>query len=229
MTGNDAIDFHDTIATEFANRYESSAAFLERFQVWTNLFDRYITATDHILDLGCGSGIFSNYLADKAYTVTGIDGSITMIALCNQKKTAVNVRYVVQSLPLTDLAHYESQDVVIMSSLLEYMDDMPQMISQVRNLLKPNGLFIVSIPNQQSIYRRIERMTFKLLGRPRYVTHIRNRSTETAFNQQLTNLGFSVLEIAYFSSQDPVSTVLKPFLASKYVNNLLVGVYRKRG
>ncbi|MVM29259.1 methyltransferase domain-containing protein [Spirosoma sp. HMF4905] len=228
MTDKNAIDFHTTIAAEFSRKYESSKAFQERFRVWTGLFDRYLKLTDHVIDLGCGPGIFSNYLADKGCIVTGIDGSVAMIALCQQNSTSANVQYIVQSLPLTNLAYYTPQDIVLMSSVLEYVDDMTRMLEQARSLLRLNGLLIVSIPNQMSVFRVIERVAFGLMKRPRYFAHIRHMSTKVMFDQQLTKLGFDPLETVYFSNNDPISSVLKPFLAEEYVNNLLVGVYQKR-
>jgi 2-polyprenyl-6-hydroxyphenyl methylase/3-demethylubiquinone-9 3-methyltransferase len=228
ITGNDAIDFHDAIAADFAHRYTSSVAFQERFQVWTQLFDRYMKSTDYVLDLGCGPGIFSNYLASRTRRVIGIDGSATMIDLCRQQNHSNNVDYVLEKLPLLEANAYGLHDVVIMSSLLEYLDDMPIMLQQVRQLLSPNGLFIVSLPNELSVYRRVEQLIFKLSGRPRYVAHIHNISTESAFNQELFSLGFGLVETVYFSSSDPISTLLKPLFGSKYVNNLFVGVYQKR-
>lgn len=228
MNANAAIDFHDRIAEKFDRSYELSAAFQERVQVWTTLFDRYVQPSASVMDFGCGSGIFSQYLAEKGCTVTGIDGSGAMIALCHQKKTSANVHYIQQTLPLPDDHNFTPPDVVIMSSLLEYMDDVPQMLGQTYDLLKPNGLFLVSMPNQLSIYRQIERRLFRLTGWPHYVAHSRHYSTKIAFTRQLTNLGFDRLEVTYFSSHDPISRLLKPFLNKKYVNSLFVGVFQKR-
>ncbi len=227
MNSKNAIDFHDDRALEFDSRYALSKAFQERFHVWTGLFDRYVTPTDQVLDLGCGSGVFSHYLAEKGCLVTGIDGSEAMIALCRRKRTSKTARFAVGSLPLEKLAHFPMQDVVVMSSILEYMTDMSGMLEQARVLLKPDGLLLVSIPNRRSLYRRVERQLFRLLARPAYYQYIRNTATKTTFNRQLTESGFTPVETGYFSGQDPISRVLKPFLAAQYVNNLLVGVFRK--
>lgn len=222
-----AIGFYDAIASQFANKYEASRAFVERYRVWTELFSRYVTNTDHVMDLGCGSGVFSNYLAETGCTVTGVDGSAEMIKLCNQKKTVGSARYVVQSLPLSNPADYAAQHVIIASSLLEYIDDVGRMLEQIHAMLKPNGLLIVSMPNRLSLYRRIERRLFTQTGYPRYFAHIRHVSTDVLFNQQLANLGFEVLETKHFSGYDPLSRLLKRVLPKPYVNNLFVGVYRK--
>ena len=222
-----AIDFHNDIATQFDRRYESSGAFGERFRVWTDLFDRYVNATDGVMDLGCGSGIFSTYLAERGCSVTGIDGAVAMIELCDRKKTSDSVRYIVQSLPLEDTNEFGPQDVVVASSLLEYIDDLEPMLQQINALLTPGGLLMVSMPNRLSVYRRMERGLFGLTGYPRYFAHIRHVTTETAFNRQLTEMGFSVLETRYFAGGDPLSKLLKWALPARYVNNLFVGVYRK--
>lgn len=227
MNHKNAIDFHNDRALEFDNRYELSKAFQERFHVWTELFDRYITATDRVIDLGCGSGIFSNYLAQKGCVVTGIDGSEAMIALCKRKRTSTTAQFAVSILPLKTLTHFPVQDVVVMSSILEYLGDMAGMLEQARLLLKPNGLLLVSIPNRTSLYRNVERQVFRLLARPVYYRYIRNTATETTFNQQLVESGFTPVETIYFAGHDPISRVLKPFLAAPYVNNLLVGVFKK--
>ena len=227
MESKNAIDFHNDRALEFDGRYALSKAFQERFHVWTALFDRYIAATDQVIDLGCGSGIFSNYLARQGCIVTGIDGSEAMIALCKQKRTSKTARFAVGTLPLKTLTHLPEQDVVIMSSILEYLSDMTGMLEQARLLLKPNGLLLVSIPNRRSLYRKVERQLFRLVARPAYYQYIQNMATETTLNRQLTEAGFTPVETGYFSGQDPISRVLKPFMAAPYVNNLLVGVFRK--
>ncbi|UFH55367.1 bifunctional 2-polyprenyl-6-hydroxyphenol methylase/3-demethylubiquinol 3-O-methyltransferase UbiG [Spirosoma sp. KNUC1025] len=228
MSSRNAIDFHNDIAARFDQKYESSPAFRDRFQVWTTLFDRYIRQTDQVMDMGCGSGIFSNYLAEKGCRVTGIDGSPAMIKLCNEKKTSPNVQYIRQSLPVDDLAVYQQQDAIVLSSVLEYIDPMAPLIQQVRTLLKPNGILFVSIPNSLSVYRRVERIIFQLTGQPAYVGHIRNRSTEAVLTQELSQWEFDVLETVYLSNHDPISRLLKPLLARQYVNNLFIMVCRKR-
>ena len=222
-----AIDFHDAIATQFDKKYAFSGAFGERFRVWTGLLDRYVDPTDCVMDIGCGSGIFSRYLADKGCTVTGIDGSVAMINLCNQRDSSVRLRYVIQSLPLSDMGAYGPQDVIVASSVLEYIGDMERMLHQIYAMLRPGGLLIVSMPNRLSVYRHLEYALFALTGRPRYFAHVRHVPTEANFSRQLTVMGFAVVETTYFSGYDPLSRLLKRVLPKRCVNNLFVGVYRK--
>lgn len=160
--------------------------------------------------------------------MTGVDGSVAMIGLCDQNKAADEVCFVVQSLPLMNPTAYAGQDVIIASSLLEYVDDLALVLQQTQAMLNTNGLLIVSMPNRISLYRRVERLLFAITGYPRYFAHLRHVSTEIDFNRQLATLGFEVVETVFFSSYDPLSRWLKWILPPPYVNNLFVGVYRKR-
>ena len=222
-----AIAFHNYIAAEFTRKYALSAAFQERFVIFTSLFNQYIAPGSQVMDLGSGAGVFSAYLAKKGCVVTGIDGSEAMIALADAKKTSGRVRYIVASLPLPDTTEFAPQDVILLSSVLEYVDDLSAMLNQVHTLLKSGGLLIASMPNRRSVYRRLERWLFRLTGLPRYFGHVRHTVTETAFTSQLASLGFDRVEIVYVSGQDPISRVLRLFLSSHYTCNLFVGLYRK--
>lgn len=225
---NNAVVFHDTNAVTFSHKYAASSDFQERFRVWTGLFARYVRPTDTVLDLGCGSGIFSRHLAEKGCTVTGVDASPAMIALCHEQKTRANVGFALASLPLSNPAEYAGQDVVLLSSVLEYLDDMPGMLHQAHELLKPDGLLVVSMPNRQSAYRTLERLAFRLTGKPAYYAHVRHVVTADAFARQLSAFGFDQLDTAYYAGSNPVSQLLTLLLPEQHVNNLFVSVYRKR-
>lgn len=223
-----AIDYHSDIAEAFDGKYTISLGFQERFQVWTSLFGQYVPTGSRVLDLGCGSGVLSGYLGGRGCLVTGIDGSARMIALCEKNRQSANEQYIVQTLPLPNPTAYAPVDVVTASSLLEYLDDMPLLLQQAHSILNPGGLLIVSMPNRRCLWRHIERLTYRLTRRPAYFGHIRNVSDVTTFGRQLNLLGFDMVDTRYFSSFDPLSHLLKAILPKPFVNNLFVGVYRKR-
>lgn len=224
---NTAIEYHDTIADAFAARYRSSIGFRERFNVWTDLFTQYVPAGSRVLDLGCGSGIFSAYLGGRGCFVVGIDGSPGMITLCQRHQLTVNERYEQRSLPLANPQAYTPCDVIVASSLLEYLDDMATMLDQVRTMLRPGGLFLVSMPNRRCLWRRIERLTYAWTGYPSYYGHSQHATDVQVFHHQLGQLGFHPVDVRFVSAADPVSRWLKYLLPKPLVNNLFVAVYRK--
>lgn len=55
------------------------------YKAGTDKFASYLKAGDSILDVGCGSGIKSEYLAQRGFLVDGIDLSEKMVELAQKK------------------------------------------------------------------------------------------------------------------------------------------------
>lgn len=95
-----------------------------------------------VLDLGCGSGTFSNKLKNWGADVKGIDVSIEMIE--EAKKAYSDIDFKVgdaEKLP------YESKtfDFVTSSLVMHYMQDLNYVFAEVARVLKENGIFIFSM------------------------------------------------------------------------------------
>jgi len=101
-----------------------------------------------ILDLGCGTGNHSLFLAEKGYSVHGVDKSEEMIALAKQKIEQVSAKiscnFQVGNIQTVELE--QTFDAVIcMFAVLGYQTTNDQLFSTlktVRKHLKPGGLFI---------------------------------------------------------------------------------------
>ncbi len=225
-----AIDFHSDTAVEFDGKYEQSPQFQERLKVWTNLFEQFINPEMNVLDAGCGSGVFSIYLARKKCAVLGIDGSEKMIELCNQYKTAegLSMSFKQEKMPLLNLQDYGNKDVVLCSSVLEYIIDYEEVIEQFRHLLNPKGFLIVSMPNSDSWYRKVEKYIFKITNNPAYYAYIQHIVSEKDFSKTLNKYGFELQKIVYYPNSNWFSKLLKRTgFNKKYTNTMFVGVYKK--
>lgn len=222
-----AIEFYNEIAKRFDSNYKSSSSFMERFHVWVKLFSLFLKPDDKVMDLGCGSGIFSMYLAKTGCQVTGVDGSVAMIELCQEKNQYSNATFLVETLPFHDVSRYGNHDALIASSLLEYIDNIDLMLNQMNCLLKKNGYLFVSMPNQQGFYRRFEKLLFPIIGHPRYFAYVKHRYTKDAFDELMKKHGFKSVATQYYGVDDPISIILSYCLPKRYVNNLFVVVYQK--
>ncbi len=224
-------DFYSKTASHFNHRYKISSTFIERYKVWTDLFQKYIKPSDHILDLGCGSGIFSKYLAQKGATVLGIDGSKMMIELCEQANDPPlpNLHYQFQTFPFEDnfLTNHQFE-VIISSSVMEYIEQDTLLLEQISTLLKPQGIAIISFPNSNSIYRKIERIIFKMTGKPAYYQFVKRLYDENLITQQLNEMGFEREEVKYYPSQNIILKTLNLIFSKILTATLFVGVYRKK-
>ncbi len=224
-----AIDFHSETAVAFGEKYMQSPQFQERYKVWTMLFEQYIKPEMKILDAGCGSGIFSIYLALKKCIVVGVDGSGKMIEICKKYIEAKNLEISFRQaiLPFENIDDFDKQDVILCSSVLEYIADYEVVIQQFKALLKPNGILIISMPNKDSWYRKIEKYIYKYTGRPPYYQYIQHILTEKDFSKRLEYYGFELQKITYYPNTTIFSRLLRLVgVNEKNTNTMFVGVYK---
>lgn len=99
-----------------------------------------------VLDIACGSGYGTKLLAQNAKKVYGVDIDKDTVAYAEKHYGAKNIEYRVgdgESIPLED----NSVDVVITFETIEHIKDYKRFMDEVRRVLKPDGLAVVSTPN----------------------------------------------------------------------------------
>lgn len=99
-----------------------------------------------VLELGCGTGKNTAYLASKARKVFALDFSEGMIARAHERLTTSNVRFIrhdVRDLWPVDAA---SVDVVVGNLILEHVHDLAPVYFEATRVLRPGGqLFICEL------------------------------------------------------------------------------------
>jgi SAM-dependent methyltransferase len=98
-----------------------------------------------LIDMGCGMGIFLYVAKNRHFDTYGIDFDQKSINICKNHFKLENVyQYSVDDKNIKQLGSF---DYVSLIDVLEHVDDPNKLISGSRNLLKDNGLLIVSVPN----------------------------------------------------------------------------------
>ncbi len=100
-----------------------------------------------VLDIASGSGYGSHELAAAARSVVGVDVSEDAVAYARANYAAENLEFRVgdaTSIPLDDA----SIDVVITFETLEHIEDYRAFLAEIRRVLRPDGLAIISTPNE---------------------------------------------------------------------------------
>ncbi|HSX03830.1 MAG TPA: bifunctional 2-polyprenyl-6-hydroxyphenol methylase/3-demethylubiquinol 3-O-methyltransferase UbiG [Rhabdochlamydiaceae bacterium] len=93
-----------------------------------------------ILDIGCGGGFLTNYLAKKGHRVSGVDLSEKSLSIAKKSDTTQSAEYFLASayeLPFPE----ESFDVVSAMDLLEHVEKPELVIKEASRVLKKGGLF----------------------------------------------------------------------------------------
>ena len=114
---------------------------------------RYAYATQcvknkRVLDLACGEGYGSYLLAKTATSVMGIDIDETAIKHARNKYIKRNLEFRVGSITDIPIDGERLFDVAICFEALEHIEDHQKLLSEVKRLLTPEGVFIVSTPNK---------------------------------------------------------------------------------
>ncbi len=101
-----------------------------------------------MLDLACGEGYGSALLSTLAHSVVGID--IASDALEYARATYghfTNVRFECASAVATGLTG-ANFDLVVSFETIEHLAEQAEMLAEIRRLLKPDGVLIISSPNR---------------------------------------------------------------------------------
>ncbi len=110
---------------------------------------RYVEGK-HVLDVGCGEGYGGDILAERAAHVTGIDVSEQAIAHAAAKYGRPNLEFRRMSAERL-LFEDNSFDAVVCLELIEHAKDHVAVMHEIRRVLKPGGVLILSTPNKRVV------------------------------------------------------------------------------
>ena len=125
----------------------------EALALWMSVIESRVRgrAIHRILDLGCGTGRFSQGLATRfGAEVVGVDPSQKMLAIARGKPHEARVRYVegrAEAIPL----EAESVDMVFTSMTFHHFTDRALAASECRRVLRPGGVLLVRTATREQI------------------------------------------------------------------------------
>ena len=113
---------------------------------------RYLALKDmvegkRVLDIASGEGFGSYHMAQFAKHVSGVDIAEEAVSHAQTRYVRDNLEYKVGScsaIPMDDA----SVDVVVSFETIEHHDEHEQMMAEIRRVLKPGGVLIISSPDK---------------------------------------------------------------------------------
>ncbi|MFI5057411.1 MAG: class I SAM-dependent methyltransferase [Candidatus Acidiferrales bacterium] len=145
------------------------------------------TKVGALLDVGCSVGGFVKASSEVGYTSEGIDISPTSVAVGQEAGIKIRAGDFLCSNFSTKF------DVITMWATLEHLPEPNRYVRRARELLRPGGVILASVPNYSGITQR-------LIGtRDRYVCidHL-NHWTAHGFAAYLSRFGFEISETLTF-------------------------------
>lgn len=107
-------------------------------------YDR-IPKNARVLDLGCGIGAVAHSIATHTDAqVLGIDFDVAQIEFAKQRFSHPNVDYVVGNV-FTDIPKVEFFDVIVLSSILEHLENRENFLNDLSERFHP-GKFLIRVP-----------------------------------------------------------------------------------
>jgi SAM-dependent methyltransferase len=127
-----------------------------------------------LLDLGCSSGAFLEYMGSEAWKLFGIEMSDETAQAARDRTGAVVFTGNILDAPFPR----ESFDVITCFDVLEHLYEPRQIMARVAQWLKPGGVFYVLVPNIDSAESNVFRSYWHGLELPRHLFHFSPQSLQ---------------------------------------------------
>jgi len=139
-----------------------------------------------ILDIGCATGQFLNYMKDHGWKTTGIEPD-------EKTRSRAIADHGLSVFPEKQLDVFEKKsfDVITMWHVLEHVSDLNERMGQLRNLLKQEGTLIIAVPNCDAPDAKIYGKFWAGYDLPRHLYHF----TKSDIKLLLDKSGFTVVNI----------------------------------
>ena len=145
---------------------------------------------ESLLEIGCGTGTFTQHFIEKASHVTALDvvaeyvPKVYQTVQCPEGKVLdVRCQNVFET-----TEGIEPVESVVMLNVLEHIEDDMQAVQTLNKLLLPGGRLMILVPAHQFLYSDYDRS----------IHHYR-RYTTRSLNQVLTDNGFAIQDSFYFN------------------------------
>ncbi|MBP5281448.1 MAG: methyltransferase domain-containing protein [Lachnospiraceae bacterium] len=145
-----------TIRSDNYNKYVCQELATERPEKWTLLIEENAPKNRplRVLDLGCGPGFFSAILSQAGHQVTGIDGSVRMLAHARENADRLGVSPELMEgdfgkLPFAD----NTFDLLVSRNVTHTIREHLKVYGEWNRVLKPGGVLLIFDANWHLPYQ----------------------------------------------------------------------------
>ena len=156
----------------------------------------------NLLDVGCGSGKFLTAASPLFENVYGIEVSVQGQKLLKIKKINFNNSF------FETKYNNNYFDAITFWHSFEHMNEPETILYKTHQLLKTDGILLISVPNYNSIGRILFNKNWFHLDAPRHIFHY----TENSLKRLLYNSKFEVIYVFRFFPEYDISGIIQSLL-----------------
>jgi len=144
------------------------------------LLDEFLAASPGpvVLDVGAGSGTFTNRLAARGFEITSTDVTDDALQVLRGRVSGTVERADATSLPFSAA----SFDAVVLGEVLEHVEDDSAALKEAARVLRPDGILAVTVPRNPAWFSRSDE----------WAGHFR-RYTREQLENRVAMAGFEIL------------------------------------
>lgn len=200
--GREVAEAYDLKAADYAHLYEGRSRLAHFYRMRMKRVWELVDALPpgRILEVGCGPGLMAPHFLQHDFEYVGVDISPGMIAeakrTCGEDDSSADFTVGdVQQLPFPDA----SFDVVLCLGALEYVSSERLALHEMRRVLRPSGLAVISANNKWSPYNVWDRLVYRrAVSGTQPDAIVREFHSEVELNRLLAVEGLEVVESIYF-------------------------------
>lgn len=162
------------------------------------------TSTTRLVELGCGTGIFSQELAKTGANILAVDISPDLLAAARSRVNLPNVQFIEgDCMALEKIPDFKNVDAVVGNSVLHHLN-ISKALASIYTILKPGGTIVFSEPNM------INPQIFLQKNIPWLKRLVGDSPDETAFvrwslAKLMAKVGFSEIRVTNFDFLHPAT------------------------
>lgn len=140
-----------------------------------SLIESRLGTKGSLLDVGAGTGEFCKVAFDNNWKVEGVEPSKVALKFANEKgiKMYTSIENVVD----------KKYDVITLWHVLEHLPNLDDVIKKLSDLLKPNGVLIIAVPNYNSFDAGYYKSFWAAYDVPRHLWHFSKESIPRLFKE----------------------------------------------
>ena len=180
----------------YISHTDSKSSFTDKLYQWVKnytlkqkvkLINSFKTQDKELLDIGCGTGDFLKVAQQSGWKVSGAEPNKKARKLAYEKLKQTSGDHNDFNLE-KDIQFYLEKglifDVISMWHVLEHVPNPEEYISDLKKLLKPQGVLIIAVPNFKSYDAKYYKQFWAAYDVPRHLWHFSQRSISLLFSKQ---------------------------------------------